>query len=618
MRFLLSTVLLMMSVCCFSQTRKINAESAIQHVIVYFSGARVERSSTVNLPAGRSEVSFTGLSNQLDPQTIQLKADAGITLLSVQTAKDFLTARKVEEEERSLIEKAEQLKEKINQDAKTLEVYRNEETMLIKNQAIGGQAGVKAADLREALDLQRQRLTEVYARQSEIQKRLNASQLELTRIDMQRREISKKKDSTTYVVTALLDSKQPEQVHFMLMYNVADAGWYPSYNIKITDVNRPVNLLMNAGLFQRSGETWKNVSLVLSTGDPNANATPTILDPWKLGFYDNSSVIRVSNISGTLTGRVTDPNQQPIVFASVTVAGNRNNATATDVNGFFKLQNVQKNSSVQISAAGYEPKTIAMSGGYASVVLNPAKYALNDVVISAPARGMAVTRDDREEFEDKKKEMIQTVSSATTLQPTTMEFRIDEKYTIETDGKTTTIGILERELPVTYDYYSAPKIDPSAFLTSRLVNWQDFNLQSGEASLFYEGTFLGKTYIDLSNTGDTLDLALGRDKGVSVNRKLLREYSTRKFMGNSRTETKDFEITVRNNKRTAVNISLYDQFPVSVTKDIVVEDVQAPESEIDKETGIVKWSLVLAPGQEKKLKFTYSVKYPKDRKVVLE
>jgi uncharacterized protein (TIGR02231 family) len=244
--------------------------------------------------------------------------------------------------------------------------------------------------------------------------------------------------------------------------------------------------------------------------------------------------------------------------------------------------------------------------------------ALNDVVVVRKDAFGSVPGVEVRGYIAQKSEEIQTVSVVTQFQPTTTVFRIDDKYTLETDGKTSTIGIKQFEIPSINDYYSAPKIDPSAFLTARIINWQDYNLQSGEVSLYFEGSYLGKTYIDLGSTADTLSLSLGKDNGVKVARKLVKEYSTKKFIGSSRTETKDYEISIRNSKSVPVNITVVDQFPVSTTKEISVEDIKAPDAQIDKDTGIVTWTITLAPGQEKKLTIGYSVKYPKDRKVVLE
>ena len=145
---------------CFSvksQPKKLNAETAIQNVTIFSSGARVERIAAVNISSGRTEISFAGLSNQLDQQTVQLKADANIVLLSVQTTKDFLTQRKIEQGEQEFIDRINGLKDKLELDQKLMEVYRNEEAMLIKNQAIGGEAGVKTVELKTALEFHRTR-----------------------------------------------------------------------------------------------------------------------------------------------------------------------------------------------------------------------------------------------------------------------------------------------------------------------------------------------------------------------------------------------------------------------------------------------------------------------------
>ncbi|RYZ48493.1 MAG: mucoidy inhibitor MuiA family protein, partial [Chitinophagaceae bacterium] len=174
------------------------------------------------------------------------------------------------------------------------------------------------------------------------------------------------------------------------------------------------------------------------------------------------------------------------------------------------------------------------------------------------------------------------------------------------------------EIPAMYEYYSAPKVDPAAFLTAKVVGWQDYDLQSGETNLYYEGTFLGKTYLDLSTVNDTLSLSLGKDNSIRVSRKLLKEFSAKKFLGSNKTETKEYEVTVMNTKKVPVTVLVRDQFPVSTQKEISVEDVSAPEASIDKETGLVTWTLSLQPGQEKKLKLRYGVKYPKDRVIVLD
>src|SRR5215207_254017 len=139
MRGLLFIALFVTSVS-FGQLKKLTAESSIASVTVFSAGAQILRTANVDVLPGRTEIIFSGLSNQLEQQSIQLKADANITLLSVQAIKDFTSQRKLETDEKTLIDRRAELQDKIASDNRLLQVYKKEEEMLVKNQAIGGQA----------------------------------------------------------------------------------------------------------------------------------------------------------------------------------------------------------------------------------------------------------------------------------------------------------------------------------------------------------------------------------------------------------------------------------------------------------------------------------------------
>ncbi|WP_162303865.1 DUF4139 domain-containing protein [Paracnuella aquatica] len=608
-----------------AQVRKVPAETAIQAVTVFSSGAQIQRTATVAVQPGRSEIQFTNLSNQLDAQSVQLKADAAITLLSVQAVKDFFGERKVEQEEKALLEKQAGLKDKIDADNKLLEVYKQEEAMLIKNQAIGGSTGVKAAELQAALDLHRQRLTELYQKQLETTKRVQLAQQEWERTRMQIGEMGKKRDSVHNSVVALIESKETRSIRFTLTYTVKDAGWYATYDVRVGEVGKPIDLTMTANVFQRSGETWKDVALLLSTGNPTDNATPSQLQPWQLNFYDPSTAwMRNQRVQpGVAMGRVTNNKNEPVAGATVQVRSG--SSTVTDANGFFKLQNLPVQAVAVVSAVGFESKSFSLKPGYFNVQLNEQQNALDEVVVvgygtqNAALEGrVAGAQLKRAVAAPAKQEELQTVAVTTDYKPTTTVYAIEDKYTLETDGKTTIIPIRKLAVPALFEYYAAPKLDPAAFLTAKITSWQELDLQPGEASLFFEGTYLGKTYLDLANAGDTLGLALGKDNGIRVQRKLVKEFTAKRLIGANRTETKAFEITVRNNKRIPITVIVEDQFPVSVNKEIEVDEQKAPDAQWDRETGLLTWNVSLAPGEEKKLTSSYRVRYPKDRKVVLE
>jgi uncharacterized protein (TIGR02231 family) len=155
-------------------------------------------------------------------------------------------------------------------------------------------------------------------------------------------------------------------------------------------------------------------------------------------------------------------------------------------------------------------------------------------------------------------------------------------------------------------------------LKAEITDWQDFNLLDGEANLFFEGAFLGKTIFDLENAGDTLKLFLGKDKGVSVERKTLKEFRKKQFLGFSVTDNRAYEILVRNNKKQSIKIVIQDQFPVSENKEIEVDNKESQGASLNPDTQILTWTAEIAPKEEKKFLLKYSVKYPKNKIVVLD
>ena len=88
--------------------------------------------------------------------------------------------------------------------------------------------------------------------------------------------------------------------------------------------------------------------------------------------------------------------------------------------------------------------------------------------------------------------------------PTTTVFEIEDPYSVPNDGKTYTADINSYELNASYEYYAAPKLDADAYLTAKIVDWQELNLLPGEANLFFEGTYLGNSSLDVMNASDTL------------------------------------------------------------------------------------------------------------------
>jgi uncharacterized protein (TIGR02231 family) len=192
-------------------------------------------------------------------------------------------------------------------------------------------------------------------------------------------------------------------------------------------------------------------------------------------------------------------------------------------------------------------------------------------------------------------------------------FDISIPYSIPSDNKPYSVAIQDYNMPAGYKYFSVPKMDKDAFLLARINSWEQYNLMSADANIYYEGMYIGTSFINTRNTSDTLDISLGRDKNVVVTRVKLQNFSEKKIIGANKKETYTFEITVRNNKKQSIEIVLEDQIPVSQNSEIEVELLDSSDAEYNEEIGKLSWPLNLVPGETKKIKLTYSVKYPKDK-----
>ncbi|KAA9333738.1 DUF4139 domain-containing protein [Adhaeribacter soli] len=196
-----------------------------------------------------------------------------------------------------------------------------------------------------------------------------------------------------------------------------------------------------------------------------------------------------------------------------------------------------------------------------------------------------------------------------------VNFELKIPYSVPADGKMQLVEIQQYEVPSTFIYTAVPKLAPEAFLTAQLTGWDELNILPGEANVFLEGTFTGKTFLNPQVTGDTLQVSLGRDKRVVLTREKVKEFKSKSFLGGNRKETRGFLISARNTRDQAIELTLEDQIPVSNNSQIEVELLDDGGGKLDKNTGKVTWQLKLNPNETKKVPLKFSVKYPKNEQV---
>lgn len=202
-------------------------------------------------------------------------------------------------------------------------------------------------------------------------------------------------------------------------------------------------------------------------------------------------------------------------------------------------------------------------------------------------------------------------------QMTSAEFKIDLPYTIKSDNEQHMVLIKVADLNADYKYFSIPKLDNSAYLVAQLTNLDELGLVPAQANIFYDGSYIGETYLDPSVMEDTLSLSLGKDPNILVKRTLLKKESKERIIGESKERTMSYSIEVKNNKATPIELIIQDQLPITQNPEIIIESTSLDKGNLETKSGIVTWNITLKPKDNKTINLGYKVKHKKELNIQL-
>lgn len=614
--------LLVFSIAYAQEISETQLVTEIKEATVFIQGAHIHRKGEVLIPKGKTILQMKGLSPYINGKSISVKAQGDFTVLAVNHRLDYLTEVQKDSKIDSLSSEVEkidlQLLEVMNKQA----VLNAKQNLLDTNKDFGGTNGVSIEELKKAVAFFESETQDIKSKY--LQNDLVRKELEKTRrkLNNQINELSTKKELPTSVIEIRVDAKVASRGSFEVDYPVENAGWFPKYDIRVSDVSKPLNLHYKADVYQNTGVDWKDVELSLSTADPNACGIAPQLSTWFLNYERNTrfqnanrmndfeAVLEMENQYGGVSGRVTDDMGDGLPGVNVVIKGTTI-GTTTDLQGNYKLT-VSGNDVLVFSFVGFETQEVVVgSRSNVNISLGGATE-LQEVVVTAygfsgPSRRAYTPRPKAE------------VMTTTILQnQTSFTFELDIPYSVKSHDRKLTVDLKKYEVPADYQYFLVPKLEQDAFLVAQLVNWDKYNLLAGEANLFFEGTYVGQTILDPKAFADTLDISLGRDKGISVSRVRNDEFSRERTLGGNKIDSREFKIMIRNQKGQSVTMRVFDQIPVAVINEISADAVELSGGSLDEKTGIVTWDLELAPQEQKELILQYDVKYPKKERVVLE
>lgn len=599
MKLRLALPLLLFGIQAYCQEPlKTNAE--LNQVLVYRSGAELNHKAKINLPSGSSEVIINNVANAIDEKTIQVGSNSNVTILSVRFAKDYLKEEIKSTEYLRLEDSVKLLKKSMAQYDNQRRAEQSVLDLLNKNSAIGGaNTGVSVAELMKLADYYKAKQLEISTNISKIDEQAALQQSRISKLELQMLELRSANTNNGGQIVLQVIAKNAAATDFNISYISKNAGWNPFYDMRADKINEPLKLSYKANVAQNTGIDWKKVKLTLSTGNPSVSGTAPDITPWFLAFqqtytssvgYNTASISDITQaIEGAAPGaQVTNGSGSPGSGANIQIRGRGSlSASASPL--------------IVLDGAPYD-------GNINSI--DPSDVASMTVLKDATSTSLYGSRGSNGVIviTTKNKTLSNyTIQSENDLNTT---FEVAIPYDIASNAKPNTVSLQEYKIPANYQYLAIPKLDPDAFLMADITDYGKLNLLAGEGNIIFENMYVGKSYINPGTTNDTLNLSMGRDKQIVVKREKIAELTGTKFLGNSRKQIFTYEIKVRNNKKDAIDLTLKDQYPVTTDKDLEIELLQSDNASVNEETGIVTWKLNIPTGETKKVRISYSVKYP--------
>lgn len=510
----------------------------IKHVTLYPDRAQVTGDAPISLLAGETVLMLRGLSPYIIKSTIQISGEGNFTIMGISHSNNFLSTLTDSPEVKELRTKIEALTLKIGDERTAIAILGEKENFLTANRIITGkETALTAEQYRAMLELYTTNIEQIRTTTLKKVRLISDYEKELADLNNQLNQISGKRRMPTGEIAVTVSAARAVTGKLNISYIVTNAGWTPSYDIRVEDINKPLTLVYLANIVQSTGNDWKGVKLSFTNANPSESGVIPVLNPWYLNYLQ----------------------VRPMVAPS-TIRIRGTNALAPEMKKEME-------------------------------VMEEAAFSMMDA--AAPE-----------------------VSISTGA--TTFSFDVEVATDVMSDGQMKTMEIGRTSTQASFAYESVPKLDPKAFLTGKLDKWEELNIIGGEANLYFENTFVGTSYLSPAQYGDTMKVSLGSDKGITIKRDRQTELTSRRLIGTNRVDTRSFKIAVRNTKGNAVTMKLTDQIPVSSNSEITVEGTELSGGSLNSTTGLVTWDFTLAPQQSRELVLTYTVRYPKDKEIILE
>ena len=292
--FLFLTLILTTTLSYSADLKRITVPSHITAVTLYTDRALTTRSASLTLKPGSYLINFEALPPLIldDSVRVEGKGTAAATIAGLEIKRTFLEGsgekrvQELQEEIRGLEIRAAGLDAKktgITAQKAFLESIRVAwGDRISKELAVGRPT---SAELQDASGFVGAGVTKAEEQSLTIEFEKKGINDKIGALRRQQHEAtgSGRKESKTVEVT--VEIVREGSLTLQLASITPQAGWAPSYDVRLAEDARSAELTFRAMVRQQTGEDWHNVDLTLSTARPAVGGAPPELFPWRVSFH---------------------------------------------------------------------------------------------------------------------------------------------------------------------------------------------------------------------------------------------------------------------------------------------------------------------------------------------
>lgn len=538
-----------------TETEKV-LKSKPEKIIVYTQGAQVHRSIAANLVAGQNTLIFSGLENCINASAIQASGNGNFIIAEIQHEIHYpeLDKAKLQGDVR-YGKLVKNINDSIKELAYTLEDVNSKiDVLSTEKNVLLNYNLYKGLSKKDSIALLKEGLT--YLREKLFN--INAEQLKLKR---EKEKLEARRDKLNERLSTI---------------NNELANQDPNGEVEKTDYRILVHVIA-----EQAGPATINLNYYIT----NAGWQPS---------YDLRAVSNEQNVKLTYKAQIHQ--QSGIDWGNVRLV-----LSTANPNRSYTIPEL---SPYYLGYNAYPRKTNKMA--YNGVPATASGYATDDMkTMDKEANSEYKAAKDAFEFTEVSENVIET------------EYDIKLNYNIPSDGKEHFAAILVKDLKTFYRYKAIPKINANVYLTAVLPDWEDAITIGGQASVYYDGSYVGSTSLVPGGTEDTISLSLGIDKNIAVKRQKIKDKCSQKLLDNDIVHQYTFEITMKNSRSSKIEIEVEDQLPLAYDKTVSIDPKELSGAKLEESTGMLTWRLAVPAKDSKRLSLVYQVKAPKSMPVAI-